>query len=455
MQALIILSLIAFHLLDQLVGGQPVAGVAWRVAAVPLVCLLGPVALGLQSLWSSRAQTVAHDQRRSDQWAMGLWFLSGLLLIAGINWGSLIRHQFQLAAWTPLDEVLLFTPLLLSLLLCWWVQFQVELPRGSQRFAAAEVRRLRRGFVGIRARVFLAPALVPLGAIIAAQALGNGIAAVIGSAATAAWITLGLLLLFLALLPRFFAVVWRTRPLAPGPLRDALAAAAESRGVRFREIRVWPTENQLANALVVGILPRARMLILTDRLIRLLDLQELCVVVAHEASHVRLRHLLTRVGFVLLPIIAVSLVAWGLTAIPGQRSDLRLLGEGEIDPLWSTIAAALYSIYAFGMISWISRNMEHQADLYACQMLGKNENRQLDMGSTCALGESLIALASDSGEDIQRSGWLHPSTARRVEFLRRAVDDPALARSFERSFARAKLCLVVAVCIAALAIGLL
>ena len=458
MQALIILSLIVFHLLDQQVGGVAVDGAWWRSATVPLVILFGPLAIGLQVLWTTRFSTDRSTyQERLPQIVVGFWFLSGLLLIAVLNWGSVLRHQWHLAAWAPLDEIVLFAPLFLSLLLCWAAQFHVEqrLHGSESECEATSTARLRREFIAIRAQVFLLPAIAPLGAVIISQALGNWLAWATGSAAVSTWSNLGFLLVVLAMLPWLFASIWRARRLPDGPLRSSLVATIKCQRVAFRDIRIWPTGNQLTNAMVVGIFPKLRILVLTDRLIRLLNPEELSVVVAHEAGHVRLGHMLTRIWFVLLPLVAFSIVPFLVPDQISQSFVSNWIFAGAFEPLVGIAVASTYAIYAFWVMAWISRKMEFQADLFACQKNLSPANRELDIAATANFCESLIKLAADSGEDVRRSGWLHPSVASRVQFLRRATNCPTLIQGFNRSFARRKGVIMAAIWLSAIAIALL
>ncbi len=447
MQALIILSLIVFHLLDQLVGGQVVDDPFWRVCAIPIVMLLGPILIGLQSIWSTgAAQVLPRNYQRTQQVTIGLWFVSGLLLIAVLNWGSILRHQLQLSYFSPLDELILYVPLLISLLLCWAAQFDVERrANGYGVLSARATMRLCWRYIAIRASLFLVPAMVPLAAVLGSQAIARWLAQASDAADSEAWVSLVLLLTFFALIPWVMAICWRARRLPEGPLRQSILQATADQRVSFRDIRVWPTGNQMTNAMVVGVIPKMRMLILTDRLLRILTPDELSAVVAHEAGHVRRHHLLTRIGFILFPLFVVAITQQLLgdtsTKIPESIDGLGL----NVDAITWLATPLLYAAYAFIIVSWISRKMEFQADLFACQSIDANGAPVPSANMTRSFCNSLIKLTADSGEDAARAGWLHPSIADRVGFLQRVIRCPAAGERFEKSFAQQKLLLTLAI----------
>ena len=85
------------------------------------------------------------------------------------------------------------------------------------------------------------------------------------------------------------------------------------------------------------------------------------------------------------------------------------------------VAIGLYAIAIFGPYS---RQLEHQADLFACS------EDSLESDITVRYCAALERLSSLAGGKREKSTWLHPSTARRVALLRRLGDDPALVRRF-------------------------
>jgi Zn-dependent protease with chaperone function len=344
----------------------------------------------------------------------------------------------------PLDGLVWFMPLVASLLLCWWGLFAAQRRSGNQtgRWSRQDICEALE-FVGIRAAVYLIPTLVPLAMVMAAQALARS-PWVRGAPWGASAIYGGVLICFLACMPWVLAVSWRTRRLPPSPLRLALENLTP--GDRpFRDVRIWPTGHQMTNALVIGAIPRLRLLVLTDRLVRLMDASELVAVVRHELGHIRRHHLTTRLLFLLLPIAASSsFVLIGSTEF-GADSRVGELDLARTSEVWVAIGA-VYAIYAFAALGWLSRAMEHDADLFACRADLKRGSR-LSPDATQEYCGALTKLCADSGGDSGRSDWLHPSLRSRIDLLQSCLADGSRVASFEREFARRKWTL------AAIAIG--
>ena len=71
----------------------------------------------------------------------------------------------------------------------------------------------------------------------------------------------------LVTLPWMVRLALGLKPLPPGPLRDRLVAAARRLRFRCSDILLWNTRGGMANAMVIGVLPWPRYVILTDRLL--------------------------------------------------------------------------------------------------------------------------------------------------------------------------------------------
>lgn len=76
--------------------------------------------------------------------------------------------------------------------------------------------------------------------------------------------------------------------------------------INLRRLRIWRTGNQIANAAVIGFIPRFRMLILSDKLLKIFSKNEVLAIVRHEAGHVMLWHTFTRLSFITLPVLAIT-----------------------------------------------------------------------------------------------------------------------------------------------------
>ncbi len=115
------------------------------------------------------------------------------------------------------------------------------------------------------------------------------------------------------LLPVGARRIWKTRPLARGPLRERLEATARRLSFRCRDLLVWDTAGLVANAAIVGFLPRWRYVVLTDALLGVLRPGEVEAVFGHEAGHAKRRHVATFFAFG---------GAWALTVLVVARAYL-------------------------------------------------------------------------------------------------------------------------------------
>jgi Zn-dependent protease with chaperone function len=439
MQALIILSLLVFYLLDQLVGQQGISAIGWRLLGVCSVLAVGPLATAGLTAWLHRLPASSSSvERGRQQLSIGLWFASGLLLIGLLNWGAIVRQVLGSAASSPVDLIALYLPLVLALMLGWGAQCLVECSLNGSALSTRDQLRQCRRYVSIRSAVYLVPAVVPLAAVIAAQSMGRWISTLSGRGDLELWVSAGLIVLFIGWLPLVLSACWRARPLPPGKLRGFLDNTLRQRGVRFRDIRIWPTSNQMTNAMVVGMFPKWRILVLTDRLLRLLTLNQLAMVIAHEAGHVRGRHLPLRLYFVLLPLLFAGAFRWafGGTLFPDPQTGWL---SGFESSAWSwLVVLILYATYAFLVIGWSSQWMELQADLFACLApSGRPAGVRVELAKE--FQDALLVLAEDAGEDAARRGWLHPSVFDRVHSVRFAAADPRHIDTFHRRFAWEKL----------------
>src|SRR5581483_11377291 len=105
-----------------------------------------------------------------------------------------------------------------------------------------------------------------------------------------------------------------------GPLRDRLLATGRRLKFRCSNVLLWNTRSGMANAMVVGIVPWIRYVVFTDRLVEDFSPEEVEAVFGHEVGHVRHRHMLYYLGFLLVSVVAVAWL-WTLAAdnVPGLQ----------------------------------------------------------------------------------------------------------------------------------------
>jgi Zn-dependent protease with chaperone function len=242
---------------------------------------------------------------------------------------------------------------------------------------------------------------------------------------------------FVALMAVFFPWLvrhwWGCRDWPGGPVRDLAKRVLALADVNVGGILSWPImQGRLLTAGILGVAPRFRYLLLTPSLVEAMTPAELAAVVAHEAGHVRHRHLLSYLlffmGFFVLayalagPIsIALNLLllwlsgtGWG-AAIFSKDSP----GGALFSLLMALPLVALLIVYLRFIMGYFMRNFERQADLYALKL----------MGSAGPLASALEKLAQLAGNTRDIPSWHHFSVAQRVDFIHRADSKPSLIKS--------------------------
>src|SRR5262249_51128713 len=106
------------------------------------------------------------------------------------------------------------------------------------------------------------------------------------------------------------------KPLPDGPLRRRLLATAKRLRFHFSDILLWEKHNAIANAMVTGVLPQLRYVVLTDPIPKEFSQEEIDAVFGHEVGHIRHHHMLFYMFFLMSSmVVLVSLcgaVVWWL-----------------------------------------------------------------------------------------------------------------------------------------------
>lgn len=222
--------------------------------------------------------------------------------------------------------------------------------------------------------------------------------------------------------PVLIRVCWGLKPF-PGPQAGSLMRGelADNRATVTR-IFAWPEGlTGHVTAGVVGLLPGFRYLLVSPTLAAVLTPRELQAVIAHEAGHIRFRHLWYFVaalaGFVLLLQGLLSLVTWAG------------LYYGFDFPMWLVLLleiAALLVFLRFG-IGFASRWFERQADGNAVRRAGAD-----------AFSRAIAKVAGLNHIPMERDNWHHFGVARRIDFARQGEADPGQLTRHDRNVSRLK-----------------
>lgn len=360
---------------------------------------------------------------------------------------------------TFFTELILLFPFLTALVLSWTVLYDAE---RALHAAAGETDSFwsRWAYVGFHVRHNLALVVIPLSLLVVQKGLGR-----LMPAASTQWQTVVTLLGALLAIGVFIGMPWILRlvlgltPLPDCPLRQRLMATARRLNFRFSNLLLWNTRGGVANAMVAGILPIPRYVLLTDRLVTDLDPDEVEAVFGHEIGHVKHRHMLYYFSFLLLSLV----VLWGTLALflpETMQEDLRPV------PLVGALGAYIFVVFGF-----LSRRCERQADIYGCRAVscGKadcgghadGQEKATDRTKLCTTGihtfiSALEKVALLNGISRDRPGWLqswqHSTIARRVDFLQRMQADSGVELRFQRTVGLVKwgLLVTLSACLAVL-----
>jgi Zn-dependent protease with chaperone function len=286
-----------------------------------------------------------------------------------------------------------------------------------------------------------------------------------------------LLVVFLAM-PFLVRLVLGLEKMPPGPLRDRLEAAARRLNFRSSGILLWNTRGGVANAMVVGVLPFARYVVFTDRLLAEMAPEEVEAVFGHEVGHVKHHHMLYYLLF-LSASITVLAIAGNEYLLPAAEQGVALVSPVEPEavaapeatgesasPTSSLMLFPAFAVmvsYIFVVFGFLSRRCERQADVYGCRTgscaspgctgHGPEEALVPRAQGLCPTGirtfiQALEKVAVLNGIDRERPGflssWQHSTIARRVAFLQRMLDDPKVEPAFQRRVALIKWALFAA-----------
>jgi Zn-dependent protease with chaperone function len=332
------------------------------------------------------------------------WFgpLGFAVAICGFGWPAevarLTGSDEGLAGWPSGALFAIFAPFLL------YTWLAIDALARANEVRGAEVARSRT----FQTRLFLA-ALAPFVLFLTITwAVGSNArlrASVEQVALWSAALTLGLAVTAIWTLPALLRRTWDTIPLPAGRTRESVEEFAKHVRFRCSEFLVWRTGHQMANAAVVGVGARQRVVVFSDLLLAQLPQRELVAVLAHEIGHVARHHVLT-------------FIAWSSALFLGL--DLGI-ANFEIESEWA-MGLGLFATLAvwWGGFGWLSRRSELEADLYALHATGD----VMAMVSALEIVGGPHARAKDS--------WRHFSTARRVQFLLRAAEDEGVATRLTR-----------------------
>ena len=290
------------------------------------------------------------------------------------------------------------------------------------------------------------------------------VAAVLGDP-TAGTITdtvlrLGGVLALFVLLPVLLRRVWTTTPLADSPLRDKLENMCQHAKVGVADVLVWRTGGWMINGAVLGLVGKARYILLTDGLLDQLSEDHIRAVMAHEVGHVKRRH---------IPWLFAAMLAGSMTAaIIGQFAAIFVATfAGPVFGAWTQLLAAGASVgLGVAVFGYVSRRFEWQADAFAAQQLSLLNAEAgtapppvgpatVTLEAAGLMAGALLRVAALNHLDIYAFGFRHGSIARRIENLRALPGTVIGDAPADRASRRIKIALTATLAVVFVAIALL
>jgi len=247
--------------------------------------------------------------------------------------------------------------------------------------------------------------------------------------------------------PWILVRLWNCKPLPQGDLRKRLEDFCRGAGFTCADIMVWDLfDGKLITAGVLGFVRRSRYLLISPTLLDILHADELESVAAHEIGHVRNRHMLFYLvfvlGYMLFAYAFFDLLSFWLLSRE-FFFNLFISPEGQVNTefsLLTTGAVILFLLVYFRLLFGLfSRNFERQSDGYAIKL----------KGTGAGIASSLEKIAAASAQSKTARNWHHFGIQERIDYVTQCESNPELVRRHDRKVRR----MVGAYCIALLALG--
>jgi hypothetical protein len=242
--------------------------------------------------------------------------------------------------------------------------------------------------------------------------------------------------------------------------------------------------------MIMGVVPRARYVIFTDRILEEMPADEVDAVFGHEVGHARHGHLWFYLVFFTLSMVVLAalllLAATHLDALAAANPQAWYARLAAEDGWWLALPPfGLFVGYLFVAFGFLSRRCERQADVFGCRAVscanpdctGHDAATVYPLGGAglCATGIRTCARAlervyhlnghdepAEAGRTLRgvvrgavgwARAWQHAPMPRRVAFLLSLLDDRARERRFQRRVLALRWGLAVGLAAALVALG--
>jgi STE24 endopeptidase len=303
-----------------------------------------------------------------------IWFGVGVF---SLGWGLLVQNLLGVVSDWPVQlpgAIIGVIPPILAWAGLWWAQYpadralrerrmMIDLDNGAQLYRPPPLWKYLLSQLRLQVLFTAIPImLILLLHDIVLLVLWRGFDIKVEKSAAEGLITFASALAIFMVVPEVLVRVLPTRVLPRSALRDRMEAMCRAHKLRFRDILIWQTDNRIANALVMGVVPRFRYVLLSDLLLQEMNDEQIEAVFAHELGHVVHRHMIWYLVFLKLLILILALIA---VVLDTQLGHLKLPAWMPLDLVMTMVGFTAF-ILAFG---YVSRRFERQADVFAARTI--------------------------------------------------------------------------------------
>ncbi|MEE9495591.1 MAG: M48 family metalloprotease, partial [Desulfobacterales bacterium] len=217
--------------------------------------------------------------------------------------------------------------------------------------------------------------------------------------------------------PAMIQKIWRCKPLESGEHRKRIESLCRKAGLAYADILYWPIfGGKMITAGVMGLIQKFRYILVTPSLLRLLEPEEIDAVIAHEIGHVKRKHLvfylLFLVGYMLLSYVTFDMILFGIIYAEPVYWFINKTGFEQttvFSALFSLVIIIVFLIYFRFIFGFYMRNFERQADIYVFTLFD----------SAKPLISTLEKIVTTSGQSADRPNWHHFSIQERIDYLQK------------------------------------
>lgn len=327
-----------------------------------------------------------------SRWLIPCWFTIGIYFL---HWGSIVASWLPWLYQWPNQKIHLTVPQALMGTLppiaawvgLWWAQFPVDHmfrehyifdDVAADQHIHAPPTLMQTIWANFRLQILFM--LIPVMFLHTLYDLAISIMQLAGIAFTdnselliAVCVTIPGFLAVLMLGPIFLTWILGTERLDDSPLRTKLEGLFKSAKIGYREILLWKTNYTMGNAAVMGLIPNARYVLLSDLLMESMSDEHIEAVFAHEVGHVVHKHLW---WYLLFAAIAMLFMAGPGDQLLNLLRDWYVNTRNNSSDSWDFIEGLISTVVFFSAFilafGYLSPAFERQADVYAARTIQKD-----------------------------------------------------------------------------------